>query len=279
MAPALHHSLTFEPALVETLLRELKDEKGEIHPPQIQLVCSALYNLLSVQQQADPNFPDQITQQMYEAEGRAEGILHGHLKRVLAQNWPTKQEQDLARQVLVALVSADGHRVRRTRSNLARELAYYIVTAQGIEEVRQQLDPLLSQLVKSRLLNVAKDEETDESSYELVHDYLLTEIKIDPELRSRKVAQEMLDQVAKNYQRFGPLLNEEQFNIINRERKFLVVNEAAAELLQKARKGLKPMLALKKLNFNEKWSSKKLWLRNNVSELRPRSKPPPASAS
>ncbi|NJO00158.1 MAG: hypothetical protein HC875_41625 [Anaerolineales bacterium] len=230
--PAARHNLTFEPALIQTLLQELKNETGEYNPPQIQLVCLALYNLLLERQKDNPALPAQITQAMYEEAGRAEGILQGHLKRVLSQNLSTKHERDLARQVLVSLVSSDNRRIRRTRSNLARELGNYIVTSGTGDDILKQIDPLLGQLIKSRLLNVEKDEVTGEPGYELAHDYLLADLEIDPELQTRKAAQEMLDQAVKIYTEFNDaLLSEDQFNVINSQRQFLVLDETAEKLL------------------------------------------------
>lgn len=231
VAPAARQGLGFEPALVESLLLELRDDRGELAPPQLQLVCSALYNLLLARQRTPPDLPGQITLKMYEEEGHARGILRGHLRRVLSRTLPTKQERDLARQVLVTLISSDQRRRRLTQSHLARELSNYITTAQDAGDALEQLDPLLGELVKSRLLNIEKDEDTDEYSYELAHDYLLTEIEIDPELQAQKAAQEMLDQEVESYRRFNTLLSEDKFRIINSQCEFLVLDDSAQDLL------------------------------------------------
>jgi hypothetical protein len=231
IAPAERQGVAFEPAVVEVLLAELHDEKGELSPPQLQLVCSALYSLL-LHRQAE--LPDQsliMTQALYEAGGRAEGILRGYLNQVLRNNLPTKQARDLARRVLIALVSANGRRLRRTRSGLATQLATGITTTQSLET-------LLEQLVKSRLLSVQKDEEAGEAGYELIHDYLLTEIEISPEEQARKAAAELLKQEVETYQRYETLLDPRKYEIINSQRDFLELDDPAEELLRLSKEAI-----------------------------------------
>ncbi|MBC1298475.1 DUF2610 domain-containing protein, partial [Nostoc sp. UCD122] len=222
--PAIQQGVSFELSLVDQLLADLKGQDNEITPPQIQLVCSSLYQVFIEQQAVNPHVSLSITQQMYEEEGRAEGILRGHLNQVLERTLPTKHERELARQLLIALVSSERHRIRRTRSNLAAMLANYIITVDS-------LDNLLAQLVESRLINVEKDKETDEASYELAHDYLLDEIDIDPEVQAQKAAQELLNQEVEAFKRFSTLLNEDKYNIINSQREFLTLDETAEDLL------------------------------------------------
>jgi hypothetical protein len=222
--PAIQQGVSFELPLVDQLLADLKGQDNEITPPQIQLVCSSLYQVFIEQQAVNPHVSLSITQQMYEEEGRAEGILRGHLNQVLERTLPTKHERELARQLLIALVSSERHRIRRTRSNLAAMLANYITTIES-------LDKLLAQLVESRLINVEKDKETDEASYELAHDYLLDEIDIDPEVQAQKAAQELLNQEVEAFKRFSTLLNEDKYNIINIQREFLTLDETAEDLL------------------------------------------------
>ncbi|MDQ3248378.1 MAG: hypothetical protein M3Q45_04130, partial [Chloroflexota bacterium] len=44
IVPALRQGIDYEPALVDRVLQELGDEKGEVAPPQLQLICRALYS-------------------------------------------------------------------------------------------------------------------------------------------------------------------------------------------------------------------------------------------
>ena len=75
LVPAEEQNISYDPGLVERLLDDLGEQ--EINPPQLQLVCSALYDGL--------NGREQITQTMYEKAGEASGILKGHLERFLTQ--------------------------------------------------------------------------------------------------------------------------------------------------------------------------------------------------
>ncbi|GIK38807.1 MAG: hypothetical protein BroJett011_26400 [Chloroflexota bacterium] len=223
--PAARQGITFEPDLVGALLTDLHEEQSdEISPPQIQLVCSALYNTLQERRAENPGVPATITQQMYEEEGRAQGILRGHLNRVLHRTLnPT--ERKIARHLLMALVSSDQRRIRRAKSDLAATLATYLVGA-------QDLDSLLDQLVETRLLNVVEeDESTSQLAYELAHDYLLTEIRLDPETQARKAAEELLKQEVATFKQHGTLLSDDKFNIIRSQRRFLRLEDDAAKLL------------------------------------------------
>lgn len=223
--PAARQGITFEPTLVGALLTDLHDEQSdEISPPQIQLVCSALYNTLQERQGENPQPPPTITLQIYEEEGRAQGILRGHLNRVLRRTL-SPAEREIARHLLMALVSSDQRRIRRAKSDLAATLATYLVSAQN-------LDGLLDQLVETRLLNVVEeDEPISQLAYELAHDYLLTEIKLDPETQAHKAAEELLQQEVATFKRHGTLLSDDKFNIIHSQRQFLRLDDDAARLL------------------------------------------------
>jgi hypothetical protein len=225
ITPAAQQGISFEPTLVEALLTDLRDpDSDKVSPAQIQLVCSALYNMFLERRTTNPNLRPTLTLQMYEEEGRAQGILRGHLNRVLGRTLsPT--EREAARQLLTALVSSDQRRIRRTKSDLAATLATYLTSAQS-------LAGLLDQLVESRLLNVEVDEQIDEPTYELAHDYLLTEIRLDPETQARKAAEELLKQEVAAYTRYGNLLSDKEFDIINSQRDFLRLDNDAAELLR-----------------------------------------------
>ncbi|MCB0211673.1 MAG: hypothetical protein KDJ52_20210 [Anaerolineae bacterium] len=223
--PAARQDIRFEAELVETLLADLRDpDSGEVAPPQIQLVCSALYAMLQEQQAANPDLPSTLTLQMYDEKSRAEGILRGHLNRVL-QRTLSPQEREAARHLLIALVSSDQRRIRRTKSELTVILATYLTAVMS-------LDALLDQLVENRLVNVEEDEQQDEPAYELAHDYLLTEIEIDPEIQARKAAEELLKQEVEVFKHTGTLLSGDRFDIINSQRQYLHVDEEAAELLR-----------------------------------------------
>ncbi len=225
--PAKRRGITVEPGLVEAILDDLGSDA--VQPPQIQLVCSILY-------EERPAGSNTITRQLYDAQGGAAGILRGHLERVLKRDLPPDQGP-IAQRVLEALISADSHRLIRSRNKLLVEL-----NASGPPLTMTTLEAVLTQLVDSRLLRVhdvsssATEgyETTSGLSYELTHDYLLEQIKVDPAVQARKAAQELLEQEVKNFERYGTLLSDDKLAVLAPRRKELVTGESAQELLDKS---------------------------------------------
>ena len=106
--PAAQQGFSFEADLVEGLLDDLGGE--EVAPPQVQLVCLALYESLAAEERM-------ITRRAYERLGGAAGILQGHLQRVLEGRIPPEQRAP-ARQVIEALITFEGRRALRSRAQL-----------------------------------------------------------------------------------------------------------------------------------------------------------------
>ncbi len=223
--PAAMRGVSYESGLVETLLTDLG--QNDIEPAQLQLVCSVLYEELGDRRT--------ITRALYEASGGALGILRGHLGKVLDRDVPPDQRL-AARRLLEALITADGQRVIRTRADLLIELG------RAFPLTPEAFDAILEQLVDSRLLRaqetIAKAGETFEVppglSYELAHDYLLNEIKLDPTVQARKAAQELLDHETRAYERHGTLLGADELAILAPRQGELAMNAKAKELLQKS---------------------------------------------
>jgi WD40 repeat protein len=226
--PAKKQGVEYQPALIDQLLCDLSPHREgqtlEVAPPQIQLVCSTLFDKFIEHRHADPEMPAIITQKMYDDEGGASGILRGHLNRVLQRNF-SEQERELARQLLMSLVSSDQRRVRRRQEELAATLALYLTGAQNLNNI-------LEQLVENRLLKVEEDEETNAATFELAHDYLLTEIEVDPEVQAQKAAQELLEREVESFRRYGTVLSRDKYDIINSQRQFLVLDDDAKEFLR-----------------------------------------------
>jgi YVTN family beta-propeller protein len=211
--PADRLGVTFEAGLIDRLLDDLGQD--DIAPPQIQLVCSALYS-----ERGDARV---ITREIYEREGGAAGILRGHLERVLGRDVPVEQ-RSAARQVLEALISSEPRRILRPRVDLIAELQ-----ARGVSA--ETTDAVVAQLIDSRLVRPVGEGEV---SYELVHDYLLDEIKLDPAVQARKAAQELLDREVQSYQRYGTLLSDDKLAILQPRRGELRLTPDAQALLDKS---------------------------------------------
>ncbi len=239
--PARRRGITFETAEVDVMLDDLGGQA--VQPPQIQLVCSALYEELAGGEKT-------ITQALYDRLGGAAGILRGHLQRVLNRDLSPEQRQ-VAERVLEALISADGRRLIRSRAKILVELNAAGLVSDTVSESRTgttvapaTLDKVLDQLVDSRLVRVhdlsssAQQgyETTSGLSFELTHDYLLEQIKVDPAVQARKAAQELIEQETHNFERFKTLLSDDKLAILAPRRNELALSDSARKLLDLSEK-------------------------------------------
>ncbi len=239
--PARRHGIAFEDGLVEQLLNDLSAGADELPPPQIQLVCSGLYDNL-------PDGKTSITRAQYAAAGGATGILREHLARVLGRDLKPAQ-RPIAQRLFEALITANGRRAVRKQSELIADFK----ASQLKDLPPETVQAVLNQLVDSRLLR-AQEQEADPTqaepayelasglspemtaalTYELAHDYLLDQIKLDPEAQARKAAQELLEQETRTYERYQTLLSPERLAVIAPHRAALRLTLLAEELLAKS---------------------------------------------
>jgi len=217
--PVERMGMSHEPALVDQLLADLAgtqgltgDREGTIAPPQLQLVCDALYR------HARDDGRQIIASVDYEAVGSAQGVLRQYLKDELERL--RSEEQALARTALAELVTSQGTKAVKASEELALAL----------DVDRSELEPVLQKLVRARLLRVLEGEEGG-TAYELAHEYLIAEITLSPEAVARKEAEELLRQGVENRQRFGVLLPAETFALIDAQRGRLRLDIRAQELM------------------------------------------------
>jgi formylglycine-generating enzyme required for sulfatase activity len=211
-APVVRLGASYEPALVERLLDDLGDTEAAVMPPQLQLVCSALYDGLG---------PDErrITLTAYQDDLKgAQGVLQKYLKDELGRLG--RDEAALARAALQELVTSQGTKAVKTSDELALALGAN----------RSELEAVLEKLVRARLLRVLEREEGG-TAYELAHECLIAEIVLSPEAVARKEAEELLRQGMENRQRFGALLPAETFAVIDAQRDRLRFDPEAQELM------------------------------------------------
>jgi len=216
-APVKRLGVTYEPALVEQLLDDLTgSESAAVMPPQLQLVCSALYDGLGAGEH-------QIALVAYECLGGARGVLQKYLDDELARLG--SDEQPLARDALEEMVTSERTKAVKTGGELALAL--------GVDA--SDLEPVLEKLVRARLLRPVEwaiDSGTESTrAYELAHEYLIAEIALSPEAVARKEAEELLRQGVDNWQRFGSLLSVETFELIDGQRDRLRLDAEAQELM------------------------------------------------
>jgi len=171
MEPARQVGMRYEDRLVDRLLDDLW--LGGVMPPQLQIVCSALYDKREGRAL--------IRLETYEQLGGTEGILRGYLDQKLKDFEP--QMRVLARRLLEEMVTSKGTRVSKSLSELALAL--------DIEA--QELQSLVNQLIASRLVRPVERED-GQIAYEIVHEYLVQDLDISEEAKRRKRAEEWLRQ-------------------------------------------------------------------------------------
>jgi hypothetical protein len=225
---AQRRGLTFEDGLTEQVLNDLG--AAEIAPPQLQLVCAALFESL-------PPGATAFTRAAYAAAEGAAGILGHHLERVLSRDLQAEQRA-AARRLLESLITSESQRVIRTHAELVAELS-----ARGVTP--ETLDVILDQLVDSRLLRVMEGGlDEAEPRYELAHDYLLGEIRLDPQTQKRKAAQELLEQEVRAYRRHGTLLTPDRLAVLWPHRADLHFTPEARRFYEKSLAALRRWAAL-----------------------------------
>ena len=178
-APVEGLGISYEPALVERLLDDLTGgESAEVMPPQLQIVCSALYDA-----RGDSAV---IRLETYEELGGAQAVLKHYLDEELSRFPP--QEQALARGLLEEMVTSQGTRVVKSPSELTLALDIDI----------QRLQPLLERLINSRLIRPVERED-GRTGYEIAHEYLVQDLAISAESKQRKRSEEWLQQSLKDW--------------------------------------------------------------------------------
>jgi len=219
--------MTVEPQLVDRLLTDLDRGTGLIQPPQIQLVCSALYEEAVATQRTT------LTEAVYnryagDRQSGTAGILHDYLDTVL-KSLPVEQ-RSTARQILEELIASDGQRIRRTEPEFTANLSQRQIDTQAVHQI-------LAQLTIRRLINPI---ETNLGlAYELVHDYLAADLQLSEATRARKVAQELLDQELRDSLEHRTLIGADKLTIIEAYHAELVLTRDARTLLERSRRAVK----------------------------------------
>ena len=155
--------IQYTPELVETLLDDLK--RGGMELPQLQLICSRLYETLQ---------GNTIALDDYEALGRAEGILGGYLSSFMEQ---LDRLKPIAQDVLKNMVTSEGDKRVMRRDQLDRY----------VRGAREDLDKVLTRLVDGHLLQ--REQEDGVIRYEIAHEYLAKYIL---ETEIRKIIDDIL---------------------------------------------------------------------------------------
>lgn len=214
--------LRYDPALVDRLLDDLVADEAmgsegvAVMPPQLQLVCNAIY------EHARAEGRQNIAMADYEAVGGAQGILARYIETALREH--PGEERELAKGVLMALVTS-----QTTKAGIDLETIAAEIGAEGTVVER-----VLFRLTRQRLvrrLDVGQ-------IYELAHDVLAETVGawISEEDRHIKQARELLRRELADWQHDPTVfLSQSKFQRINALHDSLrFTDEEAAFLLRAA---------------------------------------------
>jgi DNA-binding winged helix-turn-helix (wHTH) protein len=194
--PAKKVGCEVEEQLVQNILKDLSD-KVFIDPPQLQIVCDALYDLKSSDLE--------ISLESYDQLGGASQILSKYLERVIQRYH--QGDMDMAKTILTNLISIDNQRLIVPITKLEKEIRYKF---KGTDKIHQ----LISDLVKARVLRYSlRDGET---LVELTHDFLIPEIARwqSEEIYAVKQAQAVIDRAIENYKSHRFLMDLDMIDLI-----------------------------------------------------------------
>jgi hypothetical protein len=206
-------AISFETALLDTLIRELGGKNVEL--THLQIVCSQLYSKLPSEQKV-------ITTRFYEEQGRVNEILSSYLDKTLE---PLPQyKHKVARSILLELVGSEG-------TNRILRLPDF---EKVVDPDPSVIENVLEYLVSKHLLR--RDMDPEEKRYELAHDYLAHEISklLGKEQLESKRAQDLLQRGVVNWRLFKILIDSESLNVLRGHRRVLALNKEAQECLLKS---------------------------------------------
>ncbi len=197
LEPARAVNCPFEPELAERILKDLGNGDQPIDPPQLQIVCDALF---------DARHPQKgITMQEYEQLGGASRILENYMARVLQRfDGPAL---DLVREILKRLISFDGQRLVVPVETIMNRF-------QASNVPNSEVFNLIHDLSDSRLIRIGRQE--GKNWIELSHDFLIPQIKqwISEEEHGLRKAQAILERGLEAYNHHSLLLDEDALKII-----------------------------------------------------------------
>lgn len=212
-APLMNQKIRFEESLIDKILNDLGED--DLIPAYLQLVCDNLYDSLSNGQRI-------ITYDLYRENGHAEGIIQGYLQRFLNKQL-NSDERKIASPILEALVTSDGKRVLLSQD----ELVSY---GHHLEFAEDDVHKTLIKMVNGRVLQ-REDIAQIGASYELVHDLLVSQIYLRPEVVARKEAEELLSNGVIGWDRHEITLSSQHLKIIEAQKDIIYLHEAGLKLL------------------------------------------------
>lgn len=190
-------------------------EDNNIDPPQLQIVCDALFDGRDKRKG--------ITIQEYEEMGGSPQILAGYLERVMTRF--NSDELIIAKEILKSLISADNARLVLSTQEVIRQ----------VENLSNQayvfIENLIEELGRARVVRFRR--QNGEAWIEVCHDFLIAEIDewLTEEEAMTKRARALLDRSIENYRTHQLLIDKESLDLILPEGQLLGLNSEEAELI------------------------------------------------
>jgi HEAT repeat protein len=194
----LNKGIEYEDALLTELIQILSQVGMDL--TTLQVICTRLYEA------AEAADSTTIDMKLYEDLGRYDRILATYVDDAL-EAFPTPTEQELAKQVLMALVDSQGHRSLATQEEISR------IIPRGIEHTPDDIKKAIGGLVARRLLHTTEEKQ----QFELAHDHLGVQVVrwIDSADVPRRQAKELVENGLLGYQLGEILLDRRALELVN----------------------------------------------------------------
>jgi len=215
--PAKVVGCPFEVSLAHRILNDLC-ELESIDPPQMQIVCDALYDIRDAKLG--------ITNKEYDSLGGASKILANYLARVLNRFEP--EELVISKEILKMLISSDKQRLILKTSQIKTHLQ------NKINKDEHKTDKLIEELSRARILRFRRQD--GESWIELCHDFLIPEVSswVSEEESALRRAQALLHRAMENYREHQLLIDKDSLDLILTFGVNLILNDDETELLARS---------------------------------------------
>ncbi len=195
--PARRFRCPMEQGLVARVLEDLNDN-GYVDPPQLQIVCDALFDARDAERG--------LTLEEYHQLGGASRILAEYLERVLHRFGA--EDFKRAKQILSTLISGDKQRIVVRTS----EIKERIVNGQPIGE--DHIERLLEELSSARIIRFRRQD--GDRWVELAHDFLINEVVRwqSAEEFALKRARAVIERAVENYRTHELLIDSDTLDLI-----------------------------------------------------------------
>lgn len=197
LKPARAVNCPIEEEVAHRILDDLTHGDRPIDPPQLQIVCDALFDA------RDPQAG--ITCKEYKTLGGASQILENYMTRVLHRF--DGERLNLTREILKSLINLQGQRLVVPMDTLVSRFASSGTKAELIQQ-------LIYELSDTRLIRIGRQE--GKNWLELSHDFLVPQIKawISEEEKGLRQAHNILERGLEAFNHHQLLLDEDALQII-----------------------------------------------------------------